>query len=253
MQFSVLASGSEGNATYIESANTRVLIDAGLPHPDLEARLRHLKIDPGSIAAIVLTHAHSDHIRGAGAFAHKYRIPIYGDWLTLDRLTLKPGQNVIHIVNREFMIDDIQFTAFALSHDCQPTYGYLIESGGSSIAVCTDLGMVTPGVKSHLSRANALVIEANHDPELLMRSSEYSWKLKQRIAGIAGHLSNFNTGELLANIFHSGIRRIILAHLSKKANIPELALRTVLDFIGDDKRPMVELASQDKPTPLFSI
>ncbi|MDZ7355765.1 MAG: MBL fold metallo-hydrolase [candidate division KSB1 bacterium] len=253
MIYTILASGSDGNALYIRSAQTSVLIDAGLFCGELEGRLRHHNINPGTVEAIALTHAHSDHIKGAGQFAHKYRIPLIGDPATLERVDIRPNQKLISWTDPVFTVKDLRFTPFALSHDCQPTYGYLIESGGSRLAVCTDLGMITPGVKDHLSRANALVIEANHDPELLMGYRDYPWHLRQRISSPLGHLSNFNCGELLAEILRPSHKQIVLAHLSEKTNTPELALRTVLEFIGDDRRPMVTVASQAIPTHMFSI
>lgn len=253
MQYCILASGSKGNSIFVESYYGRVLIDVGLTARQIELRLQSRDVEPDSIDAVVLTHAHRDHVRGVGVFANRYKIPIYAHPDTLDSITplLKRNQ-VVHPWQGPFEIVGLRFTPFRLPHDCDPTVGYLIEENGRVLGLCTDLGVVTEEVRRHVRQAQALILESNHDSHLLM-TGPYPWHLKERIAGRGGHLSNDEAGELLREILHPGIGQVVLGHLSDENNTPELALTTALRYVGQAGEALIEVIEQRTVSRMFSL
>ena len=253
MRFCILASGSKGNSIFVETDAVRVLIDVGLSARQIENRLRQIDIPPESINAVVLTHDHNDHVRGVGVFARRFRVPVYGHPQTLDNITyLFRGQETLRPWNAPFQIEDLQFTPFPLSHDSDPTVGYSIEHHGRRLVICTDLGVVTPVVKTHVAQANALLLESNHDPEMLMRGP-YPWHLKERIASRVGHLSNHNAGVLLREVLNGKLNHVILGHLSEENNRPELARETVLDYVGYTFNDQLSVIEQKTISPIFRL
>ena len=253
MRICSLASGSKGNSLFIESQNTRVLIDVGLSGRQISDRLESISVEPESINAIVLTHAHNDHIRGSGVFSRKFNTPIYAHPDTLDSIThlLRQREKIIPW-KEPFRVGDLLFTPFPLSHDAFPTVGYLITGGDKKLAVCTDLGIVTEQVASHLSQAQFLIIESNHDPDMLI-NGPYPWDLKERIASRVGHLSNRDTAESLKDIINGRIQKILLAHLSEENNTTELALNTVLNHTGRHLEEILEVIEQKKVSPVYEF
>lgn len=253
MRYCILASGSKGNSTFIETNYARILVDVGLSAKKIEDRLKKLEVDPQGIDSIVLTHAHNDHVRGAGQFAHKFKIPIYAHPETLDEITgqLKPGQK-IEPWHGAFHIKDALFTPFPLPHDCYPTFGYLIHENSNILAICTDLGVATENVKEHLSKASTLILESNHDPMMLM-SGTYPWRLKERIASRVGHLSNVEAGEVIQEVFGSNMEKIILAHLSEDNNTAQIALDTVLEIVGDRLGSCISVIEQRRMSDMFEL
>ncbi len=248
-----LSSGSKGNSLYLQTEHTRVLIDIGLSALQIRRRLETIGVEPESIDAIVITHAHADHIRGAGVFARKHHTPIYAHPETLDAMTrLFRGEESLIPWNGNFRVGDIHFFPFPVSHDAYPTVGYRIEVGTRTITVCTDLGFVTPEVKENVRRAEMLILESNHDPEMLM-NGPYPWDLKERIASRVGHLSNHDTGELLREILNGRLQRILLAHLSEENNTPELARNTVLEYLTPRAEEMISVLEQKKISPIFEL
>ncbi len=253
MRYCLLASGSRGNSIFVESDYARVLIDVGVSARQVEERLRTREIDPETIDAIVLTHAHSDHVRGVGVFANRYKLPVHSHPDTLDSITrwLKPNQEIQPQVE-PFRIKDISFTPFRLSHDCDPTVGFLIEVNGKRLVICTDLGVVTNEVKTNVCQAQALILESNHDPDLLM-AGPYPWELKERISGRTGHLSNHNAGELLQEILNAHLQQVVLGHLSLENNEPQLALGTTLDYIGTQHEPLIDVVEQKTVSKMYTL
>ncbi len=253
MKYFLLASGSRGNSLFVQSANGRFLIDVGLSATQVSQILVKKDIDPTSVDAILLTHSHSDHTRGVQVFANRYKIPIYAHPETLIAIErhLKPGQ-VTESVEAAFQIKDVQFQPFRLSHDCDPTHGYLVKTGGKTLALCTDTGIVTDKVKSMLQNVDAIILESNHDPRMLA-NGPYPQHLKERVSGRTGHLSNQDAGELLQEIMHTGLRQIVLAHLSDKNNTPGLALRTVLDCLGPQYEDRIYVARQRSVSETFIL
>lgn len=253
MKYCVLASGSRGNSLFIESGYSRILLDIGLSARKIEERLATIGVSPDSLDAIVLTHSHKDHVRGAGVFARRFGTPIYAHPQTLDQITyLLRGKEDVHPWREAFSIKDLTFRPFPLPHDSDPTFGYLIGENGKNLAVCTDLGVVTDRVRENLREAHAIVLESNHDPGMLM-SGPYPWHLKERISSRLGHLSNSEAGELLREVLHASISRIILGHLSEENNTPEKALNTVFSLIPSSARELCTVIEQRKSSALYIL
>ncbi|MFQ5583013.1 MAG: MBL fold metallo-hydrolase [Calditrichia bacterium] len=253
MKFCVLASGSKGNSIFIESYHSRILVDAGLSAKKIRERLAQIDVDADSIDAIVVTHAHSDHVRGIGQFAFRYNAPVYAHPDTLDAIATRLKPNQISVPwEREFTINDFNFSPFRLSHDCQPTYGYLIRENSKSLAICTDLGMATSTVAEILQGADGLVLESNHDPAMLM-NGPYAWYLKERIASRLGHLSNYDSGNLLNRVIHPRLMKVILGHLSDENNTGEIALSTVLEIVGARMEHLIEVIEQGQMSGVIDL
>ena len=224
----VLASGSKGNAIYISDGACSILLDAGLSGKAVELRMRERDLDPAALTAILVSHEHSDHIQGVGVLSRRYRLPVY-----IARNTLKaaPQLGRLHVVKHfecghGFFIGRLSIHPFSTSHDAADPVGFTFQRNGDKIGVATDLGIVTAMVKEHLKECALLVLEANHDPDMLI-NGPYPWPLKQRIKGRSGHLSNHDSMALLSEIQHDNLKHVVLAHLSEINNTPETAYQTV--------------------------
>lgn len=230
-QFSLcmLASGSSGNAIYVSDGDTSILIDAGLSGREIERRLSTCGVKMQSLSGIVVSHEHADHIHGVGILARRHQLPVYISQPTLQAAStrLKTLPKSIHFeCGAAFHLNTLLIHPFSVSHDvCDPA-GFTISSNGSKIGIATDLGIATELVKAHLKGCALLVLEANHDPSMLMQGP-YPWPLKQRVRGRMGHLSNEASRDLLYEIRSEGLKNVILAHLSETNNTPEKALEVV--------------------------
>lgn len=234
MRFAVLSSGSKANCTFVEAAGTRILIDCGLSCKQAGLRLTELGIDPESIHAIVITHEHYDHVRGISSWQNKYsHVVTYAN-----RGTGRALRNVRRIeyfkTGETFWIGAVQLNPFSIVHDAVDPVGYSIEAEGLKFSQLTDLGRVTTVVRDAIQGSNALVLESNHDTEMLENCS-YTWDLKQRISSSHGHLSNDTAGNLLREVMHPGLLHVVLGHLSENSNTPELALKTVARYVQENK------------------
>lgn len=258
MRLCSIASGSSGNCIYAGSDNTHVLIDTGISKKRVEMGLHSLDIDPKDLSGILITHEHVDHIQGLGVFSRKYEIPIYATAGTLRGIRACKSLGAIpeglyHEVQADetFAVGDIDVKPFRISHDANEPTGYRLEQGGKSLAVATDLGVYDDYTVSNLKELDAIVLEANHDIKML-EVGPYPWPLKQRVLGNRGHLSNELSGRLLCDILHRNLKHIVLGHLSKENNYPELAYETVklevtlgsVPFSGDDLNLMVAKRSE---------
>lgn len=226
-----LGSGSSGNAVLVEVGATRVLVDAGFTAGTLRLRLRQWGVAPDSIAAILLTHEHYDHARGAVEFATRYGMPLIANQPTLDAVTraamgTKPPERQTLAAGASARVGAVEVMSFPISHDAVAPCGFLLSSGAWRVCVATDTGEVTPPMAEALRAAHVLVIEANHDEERLL-SGPYPWHLKRRIRSVTGHLSNAQTALALARALDESPRWVCLAHLSRINNTPELARATV--------------------------
>jgi phosphoribosyl 1,2-cyclic phosphodiesterase len=253
MRFFIIASGSKGNSIFIETDYTRLLIDAGISANKIAEKLESYEIEPQTIDAIVLTHSHTDHVRGVGRFSKRYGVPIYAHPETLDSVTnlLKQNQGLVPWY-QAFQIKDIRLKPFKLSHDCEPTFGYLIEDNYKSLAICTDLGVATNNVKETLHHANSIILESNHDTDMLIMG-RYPYYLKERISSRVGHLSNYEAGNLLRAVIHTGIQQVILGHLSDENNTPQMALETVLSINELQVESILSVISQDQSSQIFQL
>ena len=224
MRICLLASGSKGNAIYLETGETRLLIDAGLSARELTARLASIEVLATDLDAILVSHEHQDHCRGLGPFARRYRLPVFMHGAARQALPLL-GPLEGH---REFEsgatwgFRDLQITAIPLTHDAAAPVGFTVASGAGKVGVVTDLGIATRLVTDRLQGCRALIVEANHD-ELMLRDGPYPWPLKQRIRSTHGHLSNAAAADLVAGLLWEGLEAVFLAHLSETNNLPELA------------------------------
>ncbi|MEW6145113.1 MAG: MBL fold metallo-hydrolase [Thermodesulfobacteriota bacterium] len=222
MRICTLASGSSGNCLYIESGETRILVDAGISLRQIVLKLRKLDVELSDIDAVIVTHEHSDHT----AALQNIGVPVHVARATTHLWANKVSSLREFDTDASFMIRDMLITPFSVPHDALDPVGFSIESGqGKKIGVVTDIGSVTALVRERLRGSNALVIEFNHDNDILLYS-HYPWDLKQRIRGRLGHLSNNQASELLSDLVHGGLRHVVLAHLSQVNNRPEVAFES---------------------------
>ncbi|NIM62028.1 MAG: MBL fold metallo-hydrolase [Acidobacteria bacterium] len=225
MKFVPLASGSQGNATLVDFGGTRLLIDAGLPVKELVARLEACDVEPASISALLLSHEHQDHVRGAQKFSGRFSVPVAASWATLDGMDRSPQAFAAWIdlpIGGRVQIGGASVVSFPVPHDAAAPVGFVLESDGVRIGIATDLGHATPQIVDTLAGCDLLMIESNHDP-LLLRDGPYPWRLKDRVSGKLGHLSNSEAAALIKHTVDDRCRCIVLAHLSEKNNTPELA------------------------------
>ena len=233
MRLCSIASGSSGNCIYVGSEATHLLIDAGVSCKRIEAGLRVLELDGRDVDGIFITHEHTDHIGGLGVIARKFEIPIYATRGTIEAMKRTSGlQNVntelFHEVREDekLVLKELTVNPMKISHDAAQPVGYRISHGSKRVAVCTDIGVYNDYTVECLRGMDALLLEANHDVNML-QVGPYPYYLKQRILGDRGHLSNENSGRLLCRILHDNLKTILLGHLSKENNLPELAYETV--------------------------
>jgi len=244
MKFTVLGSGSTGNAVLISTETTNVLIDAGLSAREIVRRLALVGLCCDDLDAIVITHEHSDHIAGLRALLRSVDCRVYvsrvtedayywtraggsnGDSEAVKRRESLKDRTVAIESSQDFRIGDIDFEPFSVPHDAVDNFGFVAKSGGVKVATLTDFGCFTQLMKEKLDGCDAIVIESNHSRDMLRLCSVYTWSLKQRIASRHGHLSNEDLADWLTNDFDGRANDIVLAHLSQRANEPHLARLT---------------------------
>ena len=229
-----LGSGSSGNATVVSFGARNVLVDAGLSARELSARLTATGVAPGTLTAILLTHEHHDHARGLERFAFKHKVPVFTTPETLAALNLAPRHlGAWHPFDPGVSFDagGVTVDPFTVPHDAANPVGFVLESGGIRIGIATDLGHATTLVVERLRGCHVLVVEANHDDDMLVRGP-YPWALKQRIGGRLGHLSNEEAATLIATAADADCQAVILAHLSENNNTAALARRAVASALG---------------------
>ena len=232
MRFRNIASGSSGNCTYIGDENTHLLIDAGISGKRIEAGLNDLELTTPDLEGILITHEHSDHIGGLGVIARRYGLPIYATEGTIEAIKNAPRSvipdHLFHVIeaDREFRLGDLNIRPIAISHDAAEPVAYRIENGRSRAAVATDLGTYDDYIMESLSECDILMLEANHDVHML-EVGPYPYRLKRRILGDKGHLSNDRCGRLLTSLISDRLKYVVLGHLSQENNLAELAYETV--------------------------
>lgn len=237
MILTTLASGSSGNSTYISSKNTNILIDAGLSGSKIENALSDINVSTKNIDAILITHEHSDHIEGAGVLSRKYNIPIYateGTWSVILKKLGKISKENIKIIypNERFLLNDMIILPFSVPHDATEPVCYSVIYNGIKSCVLTDIGHITKNLIENIRHCSAIVIESNHDINMVKNSS-YPTHLKNRILGKFGHISNETCAKLLACIINNKLKNVFLAHISKENNTEDLAYLTVSNILSE--------------------
>ncbi|MBN3727888.1 MBL fold metallo-hydrolase [Burkholderia sp. Ac-20379] len=249
MRVTSLGSGSEGNALVVEASSgtttTRVLLDCGFSAKEIDRRLVRVGLASGELDAILITHEHSDHIGGALTMARRFGIPLYMSWGTARAVGADTADVDLHVMwgGDATAIGDLDIHPYTVPHDAREPLQFVFSNGSARLGVLTDAGMSTPHLCSVLNGCDALVLEANHDVEMLA-NGRYPASLKARIGGSHGHLSNAAAAEILASLDRSRLRHLVAAHLSQQNNLPELAqaaFAAVLDCARED----VTVASQD--------
>ncbi len=230
MRFLSLASGSRGNALLVEAANTRLLLDCGLALRELERRLAARGADAATLDALLITHEHQDHLRGAGALARRYRIPVWttaGTWRRgAPRLGEIPHLHLITPHHGAFRVGDLAIHPFPIPHDAGEPVQFVFEHAGRRLGVLTDSGAETPHILQSLLACDALFLECNHCPQMLA-NGPYPPRLQRRVGGEYGHLSNPQAAALLARLDHARLQHLVAGHLSAKNNTPGLALEAL--------------------------
>lgn len=247
--FCSLASGSKGNATYIGTKETKLLLDVGISYKSLIARLKEISVDIHEIDGVVITHEHSDHIKGLDMLVKKHSIPVFANSETAKGICQNVKQRPrfkIFTTGEPFTFGDLEFHPFSIQHDTLDPVAFTVHYREIKLGICTDLGFATSLVKAHLTECDYLIIEANHEEDMVHACSR-PMVYKQRVLGRQGHLSNKACGELLSTIYSDRLKRIFLAHLSSECNHPEVAVSTVKQVFAEAGQDIVlEVAHQDQ-------
>jgi len=246
MRFASLGSGSKGNATLIESGDTCLMVDCGFSTCEVEKRLTRLDKKPQDITAILVTHEHGDHVRGVARFSRKYLIPVWMTAGTHAHCRLREEYAHVSVFNshKSFLIDALEVMPFPVPHDAREPVQFVFSDGEHRLGILTDTGSITPHIKEMLDGLDALLLEGNHDHNMLMNGS-YSRQLKLRVSGRRGHLSNDQSAQLLRSIDCTKLQHIVAAHLSEKNNHPEKVLAAFSGAL-DCTKDRIVLACQEQ-------
>ncbi|MEW6347800.1 MAG: MBL fold metallo-hydrolase [Thermodesulfobacteriota bacterium] len=257
MRLTPVASGSSGNSYLVEAESAKLLIDAGLTAKQIVLRLGQVGVDPGDLHAIVVSHAHSDHVKGVGVLSRKFKIPVWMNEGT--RSVIGDSLGKIDTweafeTGKSFQVAGFKIHPFAVPHDCKDPVGFRITREAAGIGIATDMGTPTGLAATLLTGLEVVVVESNHDP-VMLQEGPYPWELKQRIRGRLGHLSNPDSARLLQRIVSDRLRFVVLGHLSEKNNRQELALDCAREalhgFLNTGGR--LYCASQDEVGPSIEI
>lgn len=261
LKFCSLYSGSSGNSLFVQSNNTKILIDCGTSAKKIENALESIDVDITDIDAILVTHEHSDHVQGLGTISKKHDIPVFANFETWNAMKTqkdKIANSNIKIFENdtEFQIGNLQIFPFSTPHDAANPCGFSICNGTKKISIATDLGHITENIYTNIKDSKFMLLEANYEPEILKVSS-YPYALKQRIAGPHGHLSNIDAGQTVSNLFGKELKEVMLGHLSKENNFPEMAYKTVLEQLIhnniDTNDIKISVASRFNPSSTITI
>ena len=259
VSFCVLASGSSGNAAFFSTGNTRILVDAGLSMKELARRLALIGESLESIDAILISHEHSDHVSGLPVLARsrKVRARIFLTRLTAPAIDwgdagsgAQPRLETFQ-AGACFPVGDVEVTSFSIPHDARDPVAFCLEAGGVRIGIVTDLGYIPASIKFHLRRTDLLMLESNHDLDML-KVGPYPWSIKQRVMSRVGHLSNLGMSEFLMQDLDPSTHRLVLGHLSEHNNHPEI-VRIVANQSLEERglRTQLSIATQHAPSEVF--
>lgn len=259
-KFCNLYSGSSGNCSFVGTDNINILIDCGESQKKILTALESIGTNINQINAIVVTHEHSDHVKTLGAISKKYNIPVYANEKTFNNMPeqtelIKEENRKIFNTNDHFEIGDLQIHPFHIPHDAAEPCGYNIYSENNKISIATDIGHMDNSILKKLEESKFLLLESNYEPEIL-KYAKYPYYLKRRISGPNGHLSNQEASDTIIKLLSTGVNNIMLGHLSKETNFPELAYKTVMDEIINNKlnnNLTLNVASRIKPSDIINI
>ena len=234
-KFCSLFSGSSGNCLFIQTDKTKILVDCGESAKKIVNSLLEININIQDINAILVTHEHIDHVKSLGTLSKKYNIPVYTNIETLNAMpeqASKINSDYIHLFNfdKDFSIGDLKIHPFSIPHDAANPCAFNIYKNEQKISIATDIGHITPEILKNLEKSTFILLESNYDSNTL-KCSDYPYHLKERISGPYGHLSNDTAGITISKLINSGLKSVMLGHLSKENNFPELAYKTVMDEI----------------------
>ncbi|MBC2274383.1 MBL fold metallo-hydrolase [Listeria welshimeri] len=262
IRFSILASGSSGNATLIETGGQKILVDCGLSGKKMEGLFAQVGRNMNDLDAILITHEHSDHIKGLGVLARKYKLPIYANaktWKAMDNMIGEVSSDQKFQFDMETVksFGSMQVESFGVSHDAIEPMFYIFHNGNKKFVMITDTGYVSDRMKGHIAGADAYLFESNHDVEML-RMGRYPWNVKRRILGDEGHVSNEDAAIAMSEVITDQTKRIYLGHLSKDNNMKELARMSVTQTLiseGIDVGGKLEIfdTDPDNATSIFTI
>lgn len=262
LAFSILASGSSGNCTYIESNKQRLLVDAGLSGKRIEKLMAQIDRSLVDVDAILVTHEHKDHIHGVGVLSRKYKLPVYANkatWQEMEKSigTILPENKRIITDQRMFTMGDIDIQPYSVSHDAIDPQFYAFQKGNKQFVMLTDTGYVSQRLRSMLANASAYLIESNHEIEML-RYGNYPWALKQRILSDKGHLSNEDGALAMVDLIGNNTKDIYLGHLSRENNTKQLAIASMQEILHSydfavNQDFKLHMTDPDKATPLQYI
>ena len=243
-----------GNCLYVESENTKLLIDAGVSLKKIEKGLETINVNPFSLDGILITHEHSDHIQSLGNLSKKFNLPVYANSETFDSIPKQTDkistENIKKFkVSEKFEINDIEITPFSIPHDAVNPCGFSISNNSEKLSIATDIGHMTNDILKQLEDSKFILLESNYDTEVL-KYSKYPFTLKKRIAGPNGHLSNETASKVINYLLNCNLKTAMLGHLSKESNFPELAYQTVVNEVinsGTDVSKLnLSVANRDK-------
>lgn len=258
LRVSILGSGSSGNCTYVASDQTAILIDAGLSAREIGRRLELIGVSLPAIRGVCVSHEHGDHTQGLRVLHQRAGIPLYANSGTIDALRRNPEFGdlrwQVFTTGSPFLIGDLQVEPFSVPHDAFEPVGFVVSCGEVRVGVVTDMGMSTTLIRERLRRCCAVVIESNHDEQML-QEADRPWRLKQRIRGRQGHLSNQGAARMLAEIAGPQLRQVFLAHLSSDCNRPDLARQTAHDMLvkAGHAHINVSVTYPDRPTDVWAV
>ena len=252
MKFCVLGSGSRGNATYLESGSTSILIDAGMSGIELQKRLAAIGVELSTIHAILVTHEHNDHIQSVGVLSRRAKIPVYANSATFTAASKTVNKLFSYNefeTGKPFHFRNLEIHPFSISHDTEDPVGFRISDGSNSLGYCTDTGKVSRLMLHRLASCHALILESNHDIEMLL-NGDYPPYLKQRIRSSQGHLDNMKAAAILRELAHEQLEHVVLAHLSEENNHPEIAFQAAAEALHNEPHDRetavrISIASQE--------
>ena len=257
-KFCNLYSGSSGNSSFVESDNTKILIDCGTSCKKISEALATFNVNISDLDGILVTHEHLDHIKGLSVISKKYHIPVYINEETFNNLGIDTSiiDKKYFVNNENFSIKDLLIHPFSIPHDAANPCGFSISNGNNKISIATDIGHMNNSIIDNLVGSSFILLESNYETELL-KYSHYPYSLKKRILGPNGHLSNEDAGKTISVLAKNGVSNISLGHLSKENNFPELAYKTVLENIINNKidsnNLSISVAHRDRPDDMIEI